>query len=97
LQRQHQHRFNAAMLKIERFAQGSTVVFVLSGRIRTEDTAELVRALSADIGATIVVDLRHVGLVDRDGVRLLARLENDGVGLTNCPAYVREWMATEGE
>jgi hypothetical protein len=81
------------MLRIERsFNHG--VVFSLSGRIETEDVGELQRLLSLETGGqNIVFDLQDVTLVDRDAMRFLARWESEGIGLGNCPAYVREWIA----
>jgi len=84
------------VLKILRAVAGSSVVFSLSGRIRSEDVARLQGLLAAEAGMNIVLDLLDVELTDREGVRFLARAEADGITLTNCPAYVREWMRTEG-
>jgi hypothetical protein len=43
----------------------------------------------------IILDLRELGLADRDTVRFLKGCEQDGMKLQNCPAYVREWMDRE--
>jgi len=43
----------------------------------------------------IVLDLKDVGVVDRDVMGFLARCETDGVKLENCPSYIREWMERE--
>ena len=81
------------MLKIERFCNGR-VVFSLSGRIETEDIAELQRLLSQEAaGQNIAFDLQDVTLVDRDAVKFLACWESEGIELENSPAYVREWIA----
>jgi hypothetical protein len=70
----------------------------LSGRIETEDVLELQRLLGLETaGQNIVFDLQDVTLVDRDAVKFLARCELEGIELTNCPAYVREWIAAERE
>jgi anti-anti-sigma regulatory factor len=84
------------MLRIQRSVEGQNVTVVLSGRIRSEDIGELERLFAADQGLAIVVDLEGVALVDRDGVRFLARSEAAGIALANCPPYVREWMSNEG-
>lgn len=84
------------MLKIQRAVEGSSVIFMLSGRIKSEDIPQLQRLFAAEIGMNIVVDLQDVELIDREGVRFLAREEAHGITLTNCPSYVREWMGTEG-
>jgi anti-anti-sigma regulatory factor len=85
------------MLRIERSCNHA-VVFSLSGRIDTEDVLELQRLLGLETaGQNIVFDLQDVTLVDRDAVKFLARCELEGIELTNCPAYVREWIAAERE
>lgn len=43
----------------------------------------------------IVLDLKDVGVVDRDVVWFLVRCEADGVKLENCAPYIREWMERE--
>jgi anti-anti-sigma regulatory factor len=83
------------MLRIHRTANGR-VVFSLSGRIETEDLAELQRLLSLESPRQeIVLDLQDVTIVDRDAMKFLASCESDGVELDNCPAYVREWIAAD--
>ena len=51
------------MLKIQRATDGQRVVFTLSGRIESEQVAELQRlfTLEAD-GVSLVLDLHSVGL-----------------------------------
>jgi hypothetical protein len=82
------------MLRIQRVLEGKIVLFVLSGRIRGEDIAELHKAFEAETERR-VVDLREIALVDREAVRFLARCEADGIELVNCPAYVRDWIGAE--
>jgi len=83
------------MLRIQRTSNGR-VVFSLSGRIETEDVAELLRLLSLEAPAKeIVFDLQDVTLIDRDAMKFLARCEMEKIELENCPAYVREWIAAE--
>jgi len=84
-------------LRIERSVKGEIVAFSLSGRIRAEGLAELQRLFEAEgQDRCIVLDLKEVKLVGRDGVRFLARCEANGIQLENCPAYIREWIVTEG-
>jgi anti-anti-sigma regulatory factor len=73
-----------------------SVVFTLTGRIQGEQVPEL-RALagSEPSDLDIVLDLRHVRLVDRDAVQFLAKSENAGTELRNCSAYIREWITQE--
>ena len=82
------------MLKIQRSMKAGNVTFALSGRIESEHLAELQRLIDeeAQPGA-ITLDLREVGLVDRETVDFLARSEANDVRLRNCPAYLREWIA----
>lgn len=84
-----------AMLRIQR-SSNPGVVFSLSGRIEIEDVAELQRLLSLEAaGQDIALDLQDITLVDRDAVKFLARCEAECIKLENCPAYIREWIATE--
>jgi ABC-type transporter Mla MlaB component len=83
------------MLKIQRSMNANNVRFALSGRIDHEHLAELQRLVDEDAQrGTITLDLREVRLVDREAVEFLARSEANGVRLRNCPAYLREWIAS---
>ena len=83
------------MLKIQRKANGK-VIFTVSGRIEGEDIEELRRLFKLEeTNRKIVLDLKDVTLVDRDGVKFLSRCEADSVDLENCPAYIREWIERE--
>jgi hypothetical protein len=82
--------------RIETAARGRFTVFILSGRIETPAIAELRRLfeLQADY-RDIVLDLKDVGVIDREVMRFFVRCEADGVQLENCPSYIREWMERE--
>jgi anti-anti-sigma regulatory factor len=83
------------MLRITRTANGE-VVFKLSGRIETENIAELKALISAETsGRRVLLDLSDLTLVDQNVVSFLRLCETDGIELKNCPAYVREWMKEE--
>ena len=83
------------MLRITRTAKGG-VVFKLSGRIESQNIAELEALLSAErSGCHIVLDLSDLTLVDQEVASFLRYCEADGIELKNCPAYVREWMKQE--
>jgi hypothetical protein len=82
------------MLKIERVAGEESLVFLLSGRIETENIAQLKALIRAEPGA-VVLDLREVNLVSREVVKFLGRCEESGIKIQNCPAYIREWIARE--
>jgi hypothetical protein len=85
------------MLKIQRSANDK-VVFTLSGRIETDDVAELQRLLDLEVADHLLaLDLEDVTLLDRDAVKFLARREADGIQLENCPAYIREWIEREAD
>ena len=83
------------MLRIQRTANGE-VVFTLSGRMDTENLAELKTLLGSEPqGRRIVLDLKDLTLVDRDAVSFLESCEADSFKLKNCPAYIREWITRE--
>jgi hypothetical protein len=80
------------MLKIRRSANGQ-VVFALSGRIAQDDVAGLEALITSEArDRPIVLDLKDVTLVGRDAIDFLERGEGENITLTNCPAYVREWI-----
>lgn len=70
------------------------VVLRISGRITREDLDVLRAALEQESGA-VAIDLKEVGLVDRDAVKLLALSQAHGITLRSCPAYIQEWVARE--
>ena len=84
------------MLRVTRTTNGE-VVFKLSGRIETENIAELEALLSGETSAKdIFLDLSDMILVDQeDVVNFLRHCETDGINLKNCPAFVREWIKRE--
>jgi hypothetical protein len=82
------------MLRIQRFVNEESISFVLSGRIETENVAQLESLLTAE-SKSVALDLKEVSLVSREVVQFLRRCENDGITITNCPAYIRHWIARE--
>ena len=82
--------------RIETAARGRVTVFTLCGRIEKHAIAELRRLfeLQTDYRG-IVLDLREVGMVDREVLRFFMSCEADGVRLENCAPYIREWMERE--
>ena len=82
------------MLKIGRLVDGELVVFVLSGRVADEDLPQLESLVQVE-PQNIVLDLKEVSLVGREIVKFLARCEDSGATLRNCPEYVREWVDKE--
>ncbi len=84
-------------LKIQISTKEEVVVFTLAGRVTVEELAELQRLFEVEgRGHRIVLDLKAVKLVDRGTVRFLVGCEANGIGLENCPAYIREWIMREG-
>ncbi len=84
------------MLRIHRSSREDSVVLAVSGRLDGEASSELTRAVEAEAGGTVVLDLEGMRLVGRDGVRLLAGFEVTGVRLEHCPEYVRRWIDAAG-
>jgi anti-anti-sigma regulatory factor len=83
------------MLKIRRSENDGLAIFSLSGRIEEQHVSELQELLAGEAEVTkAVLDLEEVRLVDREVVRFLAACEARGIGLRNCPSYVREWIET---
>jgi hypothetical protein len=82
------------MFRIQRLPTDESVVFLVSGRIETENVSQLELLLTAE-SKPIVFDLKEVTLVNREVVQFLAQCENDGVTIRNCPAYIREWMVRD--
>ena len=82
--------------RIESVVRGGIIVFLLSGRIESEaiDALRKLFEVNADY-SKIVLDLKDVGVVDRNVVCFFGHCEAQGVKLENCPGYVREWMERE--
>jgi anti-anti-sigma regulatory factor len=85
-----------SMFKIQRWADGKSVIFTLSGRLKAERLGELEKLLECEgRDHSLILDLREVKLVDRHTVSFLASCEAKGVNIENCPAYIREWIEKE--
>jgi len=83
------------MLKIKR-AANAKVVFTLSGRMDSENVAELKTLFGSEPkGRRIILDLKDLTLVDRETVRFLESCETDSIKIKNCPAYIREWISRQ--
>jgi hypothetical protein len=82
--------------RIETAERGRVTVFSLCGRIDKQVIAELRRLFKFQTDyRDIVLDLKEVGVVDREVMRFFMSCEADGVRLENCTAYIREWMERE--
>ena len=78
-------------LRIERERKGKYTELRLIGQIRAEDLdhLELQMGLSEP---EMQFDLDEVTIVDAAVIRFLGECEDRGIGLQNCPLYVREWI-----
>ena len=83
-------------LRIERVLQGKLTILRLIGQIRTSDLEELKGQVEKN-ESPMRFDLDELALVDVGVVRFLSQCENNGVGLENCPLYIREWIKRERE
>jgi hypothetical protein len=82
--------------RIETAARGNLTVFILSGRIEKQAVAELSTLFEGQTDRRdIVLDLKDIGVIDREAMRFFVRCEADGVQLENCTPYIREWMERE--
>ncbi len=82
--------------RIETATRGTVTVFILSGRFEKHVIAELRRLLELQTNdRDIVLDLKDIGVIDREVMRFFVRCEADGVKLENCPSYIREWIERE--
>lgn len=87
------------MFRIEIAATaGREVRLALSGTVDAATLVELTRltgqAVSA--GERVVVDLSNVRLVNREAVRFFSHGAGRQAELVDCPAYLREWLRSEG-
>ena len=82
------------MLKIEKDSGGCVTKLRLSGRLKSDLIASIRSEMDSDC-ASKILDLSEVTLVDLGVVRFLIGCEDAGVNLSQCPAYVREWMLRE--
>lgn len=83
------------MLKIQRTIESGTVRLILIGRISAPQLPDLRDLILSEAAREVVLDLTEVTLVDREVVHFLVRCEANGLRVTNCPGYIREWMGRE--
>ena len=78
--------------KVVRLIDSDRLVLLhISGHLQ-EVHIEMIEELLAKDTDPVALDLGEVTLADREAVRFLASLDARGVGLRNCPAFIREWM-----
>jgi NH3-dependent NAD+ synthetase len=81
--------------RIRRSKGPEGIVFGLSGEMDSEHAARLEDLIMDEADGSILLDLKEVTLVARDAVWFLARVEERGIRITNCPEYVRSWIEAE--
>lgn len=81
-------------LRIEKVSDGRLVILRLSGRLQSVHLEEL-KAHLEGLAQRVVLDLDQVKLVDREAVSFLAACEANGIRLSQCPPYIREWVNRE--
>ena len=78
--------------KVVRLTDSDRLVLLhISGHLQ-EVHIEMIEELLAKDTDPVALDLGEVTLADREAVRFLATLDARGVGLRNCPGFIREWM-----
>lgn len=88
--------FTKMTLRIQRSVEQQVVVFTLVGRLQAEHLPELLALLTSESEQSdVLLDLKHMKLVDREVVRFLVQSEAGGARLRNCSAYIREWINQE--
>ena len=78
--------------RIQRSLRSAAIIFALSGELDNEHIERLKQLLEGENQSPLFLDLQDVTLVGREAVEFLARLEAAGVGIVNCPEYVRTWI-----
>jgi hypothetical protein len=82
------------VLRIEKVLGRRLTLLRLSGRLRSEHLEELKAQIKASL-KPLVLDLEGVKLVDPDSVCFLATCEAEGVELSHCTPYIRDWISRE--
>lgn len=77
------------MLRIEAEASGTRETTIrATGRLSGPWVAELRRSLASRDDQSVVLDLREVSFVDRDGIDFLRTLRHDARVFLRCSAFV---------
>jgi anti-anti-sigma regulatory factor len=82
------------VLRIEKVSDEQMVILRLSGRLQSEHLEEL-KAHIEGLARKVVLDLEEVKLVDSEVVCFLAACEANGVQLSQCSPYIRDWIDRE--
>jgi hypothetical protein len=81
--------------RIQRSMRSAAIIFALSGELDNEHIERLRELLEGENQSLILLDLEDVTLAGREAVEFLGRLEAAGVGIVNCPEYVRTWIEAD--
>ena len=81
--------------RIHRSATPSMIIFTLSGELDSDHAIRLQELLANEENGQVVLDLKDITLVTRSVVQFLARVEETGIRIDNCPAYVRRWIIAQ--
>jgi hypothetical protein len=84
------------MFRIRRLAATQRTTFALSGELNGEQLAELGGMIEREGPGGVVLDLKDLTLVTREGVEFIQQVVADGAELVNCPQYISRWIA-EGQ
>jgi hypothetical protein len=76
---------------VRRIDRDRLVLLHISGHLQ-EMHINMIDDLLAKEMEPVALDLAEVTLADREAVRFLATLDARGIGLRNCPGFIREWM-----
>jgi len=82
------------VLRIERVSRRLFTILRLSGRLQSEHLEELKAQIETSV-QPVVLDLEGVTLVDQDSVCFLAACEANGVEMSHCSPYIRDWISRE--
>jgi anti-anti-sigma regulatory factor len=81
-------------LRIESVADERGTTIRLIGRMQGQHVEELKAQIDAS-GASVVLDLEELSLVDIDAVRFLGACRAGGISIVQCPPYINDWIAKE--
>jgi anti-anti-sigma regulatory factor len=83
--------------RIQRSTKAEAILFAVSGEMASELVKHLQELLATEGHDRILLDLKEVTFADREAVEFLAHAEATGIGIVNCPDYVRRWIAEKAE
>jgi hypothetical protein len=77
--------------RIRRSSSKQSEVLSLSGRFEAQDVNELKKLMNSEM-REVVLDLRELKLANRDFIQFLSQCQAQGIRISNCPEYIREWI-----